>query len=211
MQVEKVGSKKQPAKQDPLKSFNEQVVTLWEEHLRTALIFHRPVRFCMDKNCLTFYDEQDPEHNHPIANSQLLENLFNEAGINCVMRLAHFLWCLSRNLTVVGENARPLYSPKHNTAQLSPVEMDDRELILSLYTRIESLQVQLFNEASKRDLLEEQKKQLAEQNSQCFIEIVKLRANHERDINQIERLAAEIGKLCHSEDCPKRCEEKPSN
>jgi hypothetical protein len=94
MLVEKTNERGTVAQLRSVGDFKEAVKQLWDNHVRTELIYGKKLRFC--RTCTTFFYQEDPDVDHPPGDTEGVREFLGTAGITSLSRLETMLFSLLR-------------------------------------------------------------------------------------------------------------------
>ena len=182
------------------KQFNEAVQRLWDEHVRTELIYGKKLMFC--RSCLAFYYGSDSKADHPPQDREEVHSFFGGAGITSIQRLANFLWALhGKTLTNVPALFENMVTSKHHIKAKPDSVMGSQSHATSLEARIQSVETQLARESRRVEEMKEENRVLTEDNEEILRELIKTRSELTQSLAKIRQLAMEITGLAHPLDC----------
>jgi hypothetical protein len=207
MQVEKMEERTQMGQMRSMAEFQEVVRQLWDNHVRTELIYGKKLRFC--KTCFVFYYQTDPEADHPVEDSESVQKFFGEAGITSLSRLVNFLWNAYSRVSGFQPVLANMMTAKHRPATMASQQTFSLLEMNSLYAKLALQQSQLAEATKKVEELETERNLLLKENEEMMEELLKTRTQASQDFSRIHRLCAQIGTLCHPKECCCPDEERP--
>ena len=183
---------------------------LWDEHIRTDLIFGRNLLVCL--KCFNFGYVNDNFCNHEKCELAKVRDFFIDKKIDSVDKLTDFLWGTHSLLVSSADEVR--YSSARTTAAIGQHEVSDKtsfknesSVFLGLHKRIGELQGVLMEASNRMEALQGVNDLLRKENDAMLTEVLQLRQSMSNDFSSISKLAWKIQCLCHDQGCECREEE----
>ena len=199
MELEKPEERTLVAQLASMRDFQDSVHQLWDQHVRKDLLFGKKLRYC--KTCVSFFYQGDPASEHPPEDTEAVQRLFTESGINTEARLATFLWGSYSKLSIFASNGGNFLATKHQPKPLPSPQGEATAQICGLQVKLQALQFH-FTEVSKRLAeMEQEKAVLQRENEEVMEELLRTRAAGEMNLARIQRLTCQISSLCHPTGC----------
>lgn len=168
-----------PNSSDPVKvQFAKESLGLWDQHVRSALIFNKDLGLC--KGCLGLAMPDDPESTHPPEQIIKLTHFCVFSKIDSGETFANALWDHALKLLAqFGSIIMPKYTPKHllPPPQNQPSKTED----LSQWnqSRIYLLEQQVLHLSDKVRQLEGDKNMMKRENDEILSQLLNIKRTSE--------------------------------
>jgi len=208
MQVEKQEEKPQVPKPISASDFKKVCLLLWDNHVRTDLVFGKRLFICMSCIRLAFNADVDCTCDHPKEDIRLVQKFFTELGIISAGHLAEFLWSLTPNMASIPTSYADFMSKKHLPRQLSNSMAVLAPHISNITSKAQALSVQVNEMTRLLKEAQEEKEALKRENDEILQLLLKARTETGVELNRIGRLAHQIVEMCHHSCCCTREENR---
>ena len=199
MEVEKTEERPLSAQLTSLKDFQHATQLLWDQHVRTELIYGKKLRYC--RTCSSFYYEGEPGADHPPEDTEAVQHFFQQAGISTVAKLANFLWANNCKVDSFPPSSGSFFSTKHQPRRASASPGGHQPSLAGLQARAHALQLQVAELVRRLEETEMEKQILQRDNEEIMGELLRTRTAGEMSIARIQRLTHQISSLCNPIGC----------
>jgi hypothetical protein len=199
MELEKPEERTLTTQLASMKDFQDSVQQLWDQHVRADLIYGKKLRFC--KTCVSFYYQGEAGSEHPPEDTETVQRLFTETGINTAARLAAFLWSSYSKLAIFAPNSGNFLATKHQPKPLPSSPGVGTAQLAGLQAKAQTLQHHVAEMSKRLEEMEQEKAVLQRENEEIMGELLRTRTAGEMNLARIQRLTCQISSLCHPTGC----------